>query len=128
MHASRIGIHGIWLPLVTPFLDNGAFDHAALRRLVARYCVSGLAGFVVCGSTGEAAALEDTEQLAVLAGNHLGHVMTRLDWLGNRPLAGVLAPAPYYIRPVCATGSSVWPMPRAHRSCSMTFRIARVPR
>lgn len=87
----------------------------ALRRLVAYYRCSGLAGLVVCGSTGEAAALDEAEQLAVLdtvlaevgelpvmmglAGNNLRHVLGRLDRIGERPLAGVLAPAPYYIRP-----------------------------
>ena len=34
-----------------------------------------------------------------LAGNHIGHVINRLAWLNARPLAGVLAPAPYYVRP-----------------------------
>lgn len=108
-------LRGIWLPLVTPFADGDAVDHAALRRMVRHYRQSGLSGFVVCGSTGEAAALDEAEQLAVLdtvlesadglpvmmglAGNHLGHVMARLDRLNERPLAGVLAPAPYYIRP-----------------------------
>lgn len=105
---------GIWLPLVTPF-RNHEVDHVALRRLVAHYRCSGLAGLVVCGSTGEAAALDEAEQLAVLdtvlaeagelpvmmglAGNNLRHVLSRLDRIGERPLAGVLAPAPYYIRP-----------------------------
>ena len=105
---------GIWLPLVTPF-RNHEVDHVALRRLVAHYRGSGLAGLVVCGSTGEAAALDEAEQLAVLdtvlaeagelpvmmglAGNNLRHVLSRLDRIGERPLAGVLAPAPYYIRP-----------------------------
>jgi len=105
---------GIWLPLVTPF-RHGDVDLAALRRMVVHYRQSGLSGFVVCGSTGEAAALDEAEQLAVLdtvldaaadlpvmmglAGNHLGHVLARLRRLGERPLAGVLAPAPYYIRP-----------------------------
>jgi len=105
---------GIWLPLVTPF-RNHEVDHVALRRLVAHYRGSGLAGLVVCGSTGEAAALDEAEQLAVLdtvlaeagelpvmmglAGNNLLDVLSRLDRIGERPLAGVLAPAPYYIRP-----------------------------
>ncbi|MCA3184090.1 4-hydroxy-tetrahydrodipicolinate synthase [Cupriavidus sp.] len=118
MHATQTSFQGIWLPLVTPFIDNPAdpaVDHAALRRLVTHYRATGLAGFVVCGSTGEAAALDEAEQLAVLdtvleaaaglpvamglAGNHLGHAMARLERLNSRPLAGVLAPAPYYIRP-----------------------------
>ncbi|WP_087687759.1 4-hydroxy-tetrahydrodipicolinate synthase [Pandoraea sp. PE-S2R-1] len=112
---------GIWVPLVTPFLPGSAntadapVDHAALRRLVAHYRRSGIAGLVICGTTGEAAALDDAEQLAVfdtvlteagdlpviagLAGNHLGHTLARLDAFNALPLAGVLAPAPYYIRP-----------------------------
>lgn len=105
---------GIWLPLVTPFA-GGAVDHGALARLVARYAGSGIAGFVVCGSTGEAAALDEAEQLAVLdtvlsgagalpvimgvAGSQLKQVQARVRRLAERPLAGLLAPAPYYVRP-----------------------------
>jgi len=33
-----------------------------------------------------------------LAGNHQGHVLQRLSAFGTRPLAGILAPAPYYVR------------------------------
>nr|WP_084070618.1 4-hydroxy-tetrahydrodipicolinate synthase [Pandoraea vervacti] len=124
-HASRSptsstapAFRGIWLPLVTPFTRHGAqapVDHAALRKLVAHYRHSGIAGFVICGTTGEAAALDDAEQRAVLetvlahadglpviaglAGNHLGHTLARLETFNTLPLAGVLAPAPYYIRP-----------------------------
>ncbi len=112
------GFRGIWLPLVTPFSRDGSqtpVDHAALRRLVAHYRHSGIAGFVICGTTGEAAALDDAEQHAVfetvlaeadnlpviagLAGNHLGHTLARLNAFNTLPLAGVLTPAPYYIRP-----------------------------
>src|SRR3954471_21389849 len=56
---------GLWIPLVTPFRD-GAVDHAALAALTRRLAADGVAGFVVCGSTGEAAALDDAEQLASL--------------------------------------------------------------
>lgn len=116
--AASPAFRGIWLPLVTPFSPEGAampVDHAALRRLVAHYRRSGIAGLVICGTTGEAAALDDAEQLAIfetvfneagdlpviagLAGNHLGHTLARLDAFNALPLAGVLAPAPYYIRP-----------------------------
>ena len=104
---------GVWVPLVTPF-SGGAVDGGALRRLVHHYAAAGVDGLVVCGSTGEAAALDDAEQLAVLdavlaeagnlpivmglAGNHQGHVLQRLSAFGTRPLAGILAPAPYYVR------------------------------
>lgn len=105
---------GVWIPLVTPFSD-GAVDGAALRRLVRHVRAAGVDGLVVCGSTGEAASLDDAEQLAVvdavlgeagglpvamgLAGNHQGHALRRLAAFGTRPLAGILAPAPYYVRP-----------------------------
>jgi len=105
---------GVWIPLVTPF-SHGAVDGAALRRLVRHLRAAGVDGLVVCGSTGEAAALDDAEQLAVLdavlgeadglpvamglAGNHQGHALRRLAAFGTRPLAGILAPAPYYVRP-----------------------------
>ena len=56
---------GLWIPLVTPF-RGGAVDHAALAALTRRLAATGIAGFVVCGSTGEAAALDEDEQLAVL--------------------------------------------------------------
>lgn len=58
---------GIWVPLVTPFTtDAGAVDTAALGRLVHHLSAQRVAGFVVCGSTGEAAMLSAAEQEAVL--------------------------------------------------------------
>ena len=56
---------GLWIALVTPFKD-GQVDHPALRRLVKKLGDDGAAGFVTCGSTGEAAALDEAEQLAML--------------------------------------------------------------
>ena len=56
---------GLWIPLVTPF-RKGRVDHIALAALVEHLGGCGVAGFVACGSTGEAAALDSSEQLAVL--------------------------------------------------------------
>jgi len=105
---------GLWIPLVTPF-DQGKVDHSALKRLVMHYKGSGIAGLVVCGSTGEAAALDEDEQLATLqtvmtqapglpvvmglSGYHLGKMAARIKALGTLGLAGILLPAPSYIRP-----------------------------
>jgi len=105
---------GIWVPLVTPFTE-GAVDHAALRRVVAHCAAGGVKGFVVCGSTGEAAALDDEEQQAVLdtvldaaggrpvlmglAGQHAGRVQERLQHFARSPIAGFLVSAPSYVRP-----------------------------
>lgn len=113
MQSQQSLFQGVWVPLVTPF-SGGHVDGGALRRLVRHYVAAGVDGLVVCGSTGEAAALDDAEQLAVLdtvlteagdlpivmglAGNHQGHVLHRLTAFGTRPLAGILAPAPYYVR------------------------------
>jgi 4-hydroxy-tetrahydrodipicolinate synthase len=105
---------GLWLPLVTPF-EQHQVDHLALKRLVRHYRASGITGLVVCGSTGEAAALSDEEQLAVLhtvlaeanglpvvmgvSGYHLGKTAARIQALGALNIDGILLPAPSYIRP-----------------------------
>lgn len=105
---------GIWVALVTPF-RSGEIDFAALRSLVSRLMDDGVAGVVVCGSTGEAAALSHDEQLAVLdavlqwvppeqvimglAGNNLRELLAFQRKIQLRPPAGLLVPAPYYIRP-----------------------------
>ena len=60
---------GIWVALVTPFFDHHqghGVDHGALRRLVGQLREADVTGLVALGSTGEAAALDDAEQDAVL--------------------------------------------------------------
>lgn len=105
---------GLWIPLVTPFRD-GAIDHPALAAMTAKLAQQGVAGFVACGSTGEAAALDKAEQLAVLetvlgaarglpvvmglSGYHLGQTVEWVQALSRYPLGGLLVPAPHYIRP-----------------------------
>lgn len=119
---------GLWVPLVTPFRD-GAVDHDALAALTRALVPTGIAGFVVCGSTGEAAALDEDEQLACLAtvathagelplmmgvsGHHVGAMRAWLRQLSTRTaseipsLRGLLLPAPHYIRPSQA-GLRLW--------------------
>ncbi|MDQ8019273.1 MAG: 4-hydroxy-tetrahydrodipicolinate synthase [Bordetella sp.] len=112
--SSRPDFSGLWIPLVTPFRD-GAVDHPALAALARRLAGQGVAGFVVCGSTGEAAALDEDERLAVLhtvasaapdvprmmglGGEHLGHLLHAVRRLAGRGLAALLVPAPSYVRP-----------------------------
>lgn len=121
MHSTRTStgqstpdFSGLWIPLVTPFA-KGSIDHAALKGLVAHYRHSGIAGLVVCGSTGEAAALSEEEQLEVLravmagarglpvvmglSGYHLGKTAARIQAIGAEGVSGILLPAPNYIRP-----------------------------
>ena len=62
----HIDFSGVWIPLVTPFRE-GRIDHDALGALVRRLDADGVAGFVVCATTGEAPLLSDDERIAVLA-------------------------------------------------------------
>jgi 4-hydroxy-tetrahydrodipicolinate synthase len=98
-----------------PSSDERRNCHPALARLVGRLAPAGIAGFDVCGSTGEAAALDEEEQLAVLdtvarsapsvprvmglSGYHLGTTLAWVRRLADKELAGLLVPAPNYIRP-----------------------------
>lgn len=59
-------IDGLWIPIVTPF-RNGAVDLDAAQRLALEFAGSGVDGIVVCGTTGEAATLEEHEQAAMLS-------------------------------------------------------------
>jgi 4-hydroxy-2-oxoglutarate aldolase len=52
---------GIFTPIVTPFLPDGAIDEEGLRRNVQRWMTTPLTGLVVLGSNGEAPQLEDAE-------------------------------------------------------------------
>ena len=108
------GFGGIWVPLVTPFRD-GEIDFASLKLLASGMVKAGIAGLVVCGTTGEAAALSEEEQLAALdaviaavpgapvvmglCDNNIASLLARLKRIEQRPIAGLLIPPPYYIRP-----------------------------
>lgn len=105
---------GIWVPVVTPFQD-GAIDFIGLHRLVSHLLEQHVAGIMVCTTTGEAASLSRAEQLAVLdavlqwvpahrvvmglAGNNQGELLQFQGEVLKRPVAGLLVPAPSYIRP-----------------------------
>jgi 4-hydroxy-tetrahydrodipicolinate synthase len=105
---------GIWVALATPF-HSGHVDFEALEGLVKTLLSGGVRGLVVCGTTGEAAAMSKDEQLEVLdavlqiarphqvimglSGNNLQEVLAFQQKIQNRDIAGLLVPAPYYIGP-----------------------------
>lgn len=106
---------GIWVPLVTPF-RYGRIDVEAAQRLAAYLVESGIHGLVVCGTTGEAAALTATDQSILLsaihevAGSRCPVVMgicgsdtramaDRVARFDKHALAGFLVGAPAYVRP-----------------------------
>ncbi|MBS0308313.1 MAG: 4-hydroxy-tetrahydrodipicolinate synthase [Proteobacteria bacterium] len=111
---------GVWVPLVTPFIHDShsrrrEIDFRALQALARRMADAGVAGLVACGSTGEAAALDDAEQLAVLdavieavpscpvvaglSGSNMEAVQAQQRAIQQRAIAGLLVPPPSYIRP-----------------------------
>lgn len=110
-----IEFSGIWVPMVTPFL-NGQVDLAAAGRLAKHLAEQGADGLVVCGTTGESATLSSTEQHQLLAavlaavskdfpvafgisGNNTAEVIQAAAALNDMPIAALLVSAPYYVRP-----------------------------
>jgi 4-hydroxy-tetrahydrodipicolinate synthase len=104
---------GIWIPLITPFRD-GRIDIAAAQTLAQRLSRSGISGLVVCGTTGEAATLNDDEQTVLLhaileavqcpvimglSDNHTSRAAQRARRFDEFDIAGFLVAAPYYVRP-----------------------------
>ncbi|MDQ6732198.1 MAG: 4-hydroxy-tetrahydrodipicolinate synthase [Actinomycetota bacterium] len=53
--------------MVTPFDDRGRVDEAAAVALMHRLIAHGSDGLVICGTTGEAATLDDEEHLGMIA-------------------------------------------------------------
>jgi len=107
-------LRGIWVALATPF-SSGLVDVDALQGLAKKLLADGVRGLVVCGTTGEAAALSKDEQLQVLdavlqvarpdqvimglSGYNLQEILAFQQQIQRRDIAGVLVPAPCYIRP-----------------------------
>jgi 4-hydroxy-tetrahydrodipicolinate synthase len=110
-------LSGCGTALVTPFRSDGSLDEPALHRLVNWQIESGIDFLVACGSTGEASALSDAEQLRVtetVVGTAAGRVpvfvgcthnatreaVTRAKRLAQIPgLTGLLTANPFYNRP-----------------------------
>jgi 4-hydroxy-tetrahydrodipicolinate synthase len=113
----RASLHGLWLPLVTPF-RNGWFDEASLRRLVRHYAALPVNGLILAATTGESLTLEpeETERLVFavrdeiggdrnlsiclgLSGSNTRALLNTLDRTAAWPIDGYLISCPYYSRP-----------------------------
>jgi 4-hydroxy-tetrahydrodipicolinate synthase len=113
----RSSLHGLWLPLITPFRD-GALDEASLQALVRHYISFPIRGLILAATTGEGLTLEagETERLASvvreqarklndlpiclgLAGSNTGDLMDTLARTAGWPIDGYLISCPYYSRP-----------------------------
>ena len=106
---------GVMTALVTPFKDGG-LDENALRDLVERQIAAGIHGQVVCGTTGEAAAMGVEERLQamrvvvdqvrgrvpVVAGTGAYSTSASVDMTRRAAELGVdgaLVVTPYYVKP-----------------------------
>src|SRR5215212_10512265 len=113
----RSSLHGLWLPLITPY-RNGALDEASLRGLVRHYISLPIDGLIVAATTGESLTLEpaETETLVFavrdearklrnlpiclgLAGSNTGALLDLLAGTAKWPIDGYLISCPYYSRP-----------------------------
>lgn len=111
-------LHGLWLPLITPFRD-GELDESSLRRLVSHYAAGPVDGFILAATSGEGMSLRPDElerlvtvtrsELAVsgrhqpillgLSGASTARLLDALDETATLPIDGYLIASPYYLRP-----------------------------
>jgi 4-hydroxy-tetrahydrodipicolinate synthase len=116
--ASDLDLHGVWIPLITPFDAAGAVDVAAIERLCDEYLRAGVAGIVALGTTGESSSLDADEKRTVIdtitrvcaaAGgrvivgtgtNNTASTVAATKALRSLPaVVGALVVVPYYVRP-----------------------------
>ena len=87
-----IKLDGILLPVTTPFLANEEVDTQGLATNLGRWNNTGIIGYVVLGSTGERANLDETEYLQVIeTARRAVPDCGRLGWLRSE---GLSAPHP----------------------------------
>ena len=113
----RTSLHGLWLPLITPF-RRGELDETSLRRLVRHYTALPVNGMILAATTGESLTLTplETERLAFtvrdeagktrnlslllgLSGSNTRALLEMLDRTAGWPIDGYLISCPYYSRP-----------------------------
>ena len=111
-------LHGLWLPLVTPF-RNGELDEPSLRRMVRHYVNGPVDGLILAATSGEGMSLgmSELEQLVAITRSEVSagrryipiclglsgastHKMREvLDETAAWPIDGYLIASPYYTRP-----------------------------
>ena len=108
-------ISGVWLPVITPFVD-GAVDFASYERLLEHYLGTGVRGIFPLGTTGESPTLDDDEIDAIvertvgvvagrvpvfvgIGGNATHRVLKALERVERHRFDGIVSVCPYYNRP-----------------------------
>jgi 4-hydroxy-tetrahydrodipicolinate synthase len=111
-------LHGLWLPLITPFRD-GILDEISLRRLLRHYAAQPIDGLILAATSGEGLTLgiAELEWIVALAraeiaearrtipiclglsGSDTRKMCHTLDETAAWPIDGYLISNPYYSRP-----------------------------
>jgi len=111
-------LHGLWLPLITPF-RNGGLDETSLKRLVRHYADKPIDGLILGATSGEGMTLADDELMRIVAlaraelveskrdmpillgmsGSNTRRLCEAIEGTAAWPIDGYLIASPYYSRP-----------------------------
>ncbi len=109
------GYSGIYLPVVTPFL-NGEVDYRSYEKMVDHYIGKGIHGIIPLGTTGESPTVSHTEYHNIIktiielvkgripiflgiSGNNTLSLIKKLESFEDYDIEGYLIASPYYNRP-----------------------------
>jgi 4-hydroxy-tetrahydrodipicolinate synthase len=109
-------LSGTGVAIVTPFLENGDIDTAALEKLVDHLIIGGVNYLAVLGTTGETATISTEEKqrlfqlvntysnnriklVAGIGGNDTRSVVTSIKELDLSGYCAILSVSPYYNKP-----------------------------
>jgi 4-hydroxy-tetrahydrodipicolinate synthase len=112
----RTPFTGVGSALVTPFMNNGDLDEAAVRRLARRQIDAGIHFLCPCGTTGESPTLNAAERLRIVdivveeargtipilsgaGGYDTKEVIHVAGEMARRGASGFLSVTPYYNKP-----------------------------
>ena len=108
-------IDGVWLPIVTPFLEDKV-DFKSYRRMIEHYISKGVTGIIPLGTTGESPTIGEDEYEEIIektveyvqgrvpvivgvGGNNTKKVQEKLRTVEKYKINGILSVCPYYNRP-----------------------------
>jgi 4-hydroxy-tetrahydrodipicolinate synthase len=118
METGHSTLQGLWLPLITPFRDDG-LDDVSLRRLVRHFAAQPVDGLILAATTGEGLTLDEEEGERVcsisaaelakigrhmplylgLSGSDTRKLIKALEHTARWAVDGYLIACPYYTRP-----------------------------